>query len=403
MLRQRALQLRNGILRRSGIHSAYLSVRPPRYPGLKLTAKRLRNYYLVKYQRARGSAKILGLPLSLTFEATNVCNLKCPYCFTGDGQIGRKRTMMPMDMYQRLIDELGDYALLIDFYNWGEPLLNKNIYEMIRIAHDKGLSTIISSNFSVPFDRERAEKLVASGLSTIGAGIDGAHQNSLEQYRVGANFELIMENIRLLVEAKRELNSTTPDIVWSFHVFEHNQGEIEEARAAATELGINFFATKGWVAGDEWDSGSDVLFPPNTDPSSERCKYLWEYAIVNNDGGVAPCAGSFYREDDYDVIGEKTFREVWNNQQFQDARRLFKSRADAPKRTEKLICHDCPYTIVWEDYQRHRSEGHSKDSFEPGYTTNDWFNYFFQQRPGDENSTELENAIELNSVDKSPS
>ena len=155
MLRQRALQLRNGILRRSGIHSAYLSVRPPRYPGLKLTAKRLRNYYLVKYQRARGSAKILGLPLSLTFEATNVCNLKCPYCFTGDGQIGRKRTMMPMDMYQRLIDELGDYALLIDFYNWGEPLLNKNIYEMIRIAHDKGLSTIINRNFSVPVGRER--------------------------------------------------------------------------------------------------------------------------------------------------------------------------------------------------------------------------------------------------------
>lgn len=403
MLRHRAVQLRNGFLRRSGIHSAYLSVRPPRYPGLKLTAKRLLNYHLAKFQRARGNIKVRGYPLLLTFEATNVCNLHCPYCFTGDGQVGRERTMMPMDMYQRLMDELGDYALLIDFYNWGEPLLNKNIYEMIRIAHDKGLATIISSNFSVPFDKERAEKLVASGLSTIGAGIDGAHQNSLEQYRVGSNFELIMENIKLLVEAKRTLNSTTPDIIWSFHVFEHNQDEIEEARAAASGLGINFFATKGWVAGDEWDSASDVFFPPNTDPSAERCKYLWEYAIVNNDGGVAPCAGSFYREDDYDVIGEKTFREVWNNQQFQDARRLFTSRADAPVRSKDLICHDCPHTIVYENYQRHRGQGHSKDSFDPVLTTNDWFNYFFQRGNDKKNTPQLENAIDIKPVDTPPS
>ena len=181
MLRHRAVQLRNGVLRRSGIHSAYLSVRPPRYPGLKLTAKRLLNYYLAKFQRARGNIKVRGYPLLLTFEATNVCNLHCPYCFTGDGQIGRKRTMMPMDMYQRLIDELGDYALLIDFYNWGEPLLNKNIYEMVGLASGRGISTIISTNFSVTFDQKRAEKLVNSGLAILGAGIDGASQETYEQ------------------------------------------------------------------------------------------------------------------------------------------------------------------------------------------------------------------------------
>ncbi len=381
MLKQRAAQLRSVLLRRTGAHRAYLALRPPRYPGLKLTARRFLNYYLVKVQRARGNIKVLGFPISLTFEATNVCNLNCPYCFTGDGEVGRKRTMMPMDMYQRLIDELGDHALLIDFYNWGEPLLNKNIYEMIRLASDKGLSTIISSNFSVPFDSERAEKLVASGLAAIGAGIDGARQQSLEQYRVGANFDLVMENIRLLVEAKRKLKSTTPDICWSFHVFEHNQHEVDEARAAAAELGISFFASKGWVAGDEWESGSEITFPPNSNPSAERCKYLWEYAIVNNDGGVAPCAAAFYREDDYDSIVDKSFKEVWNNQQFQDARWLFRSRANAPQHAKDLICHDCPYTVVWENYQQHVAQGNSKDSFQPGSTTNDWFNYFFERRP----------------------
>jgi radical SAM protein with 4Fe4S-binding SPASM domain len=322
-----------------------------------------------------------GYPLSLTFEATNVCNLRCPYCFTGAGEQGRIRSMMPLDLYHRLLDELGDYALEIDFYNWGEPLLNKNIYEMIRLAADRGIATIISSNLSVPFDSERAEKLVASGLAAIGAGIDGARQESLEQYRVGASFEKVMANIKLLIEAKEKLRSETPAITWSFHVFDHNKQEIAEARRMANALGIRFTATKGWVAGEEQDPQGESEFPIGTAPTSARCKYLWSYAIVNNDGRVAPCAACFYEEDDYGSVAESTFIDVWNNEKFQEARRLYHSRQQASACGKSLVCFDCPYTLVWEDYQQHRASGKRKSDFRPRFTTNDWFNYFFLRRP----------------------
>jgi len=371
------------LLQRAGVYrtmkDACDAARPPRYPGLRLTPKRLLNYWAVKYQRAHGHTRLLGYPLSLTFEATNVCNLRCPHCFTGAGEVGRERSMMSMELYRRLLDELGDYALQMDFYNWGEPLLNKNIYEMIRLASSKGISTTISTNFSIPFDRARAEALVSSGLHAIGAGIDGARQQSLEQYRVGADFEKVVGNMKLLVEAKRSLGSDTPLICWSFHVFEHNREEVEEARSMARELGVEFEASKGWVAGDEWDPGSEFRFPAGTAPSSERCKYLWSYAVVNNDGGVAPCAASFYEEDDYGSVTQGSFRQVWNNEKFQEARRLFRSRS-ASLHGNDLICRDCPYTIVWEDYRGHLARGLSKASFASGYTTNDWFNYFFQRR-----------------------
>ena len=372
------------------------------WPGLRLTPKRLLNYWSVKYQRAHGHTELLGYPLSLTFEATNVCNLRCPYCFTGAGEVGRERTMMPMELYRRLLDELGDYALQIDFYNWGEPLLNKNIYEMVRLASDKGLSTVISTNFSVPFDRARAEALVSSGLAALGAGIDGTHQESLEQYRVGASFEKIMHNVKLLTDAKQALGSDTPLICWSFHVFEHNRDEVELARSMAEELGISFEATKGWVAGKEWDPESEFTFPANTAPTSRQCKYLWEYAIVNNDGRVAPCTASFYQEDDYGSVQEMTFKQAWNNRNFQEARRLFRSR-DASEHGKGLICHDCPYTIVWENYQRHLAQGLPKSSFDPVYTTNDWFNYFFDRRSLKRDGSGADSMIDLQAVDARPS
>ena len=86
----------------------------------------------VRPRDRRGHAKLLARPTALTLEATNVCNLKCPFCFTGVGEVTRERGMMPMERYRRLIDELGGHALLVEFYNWGEPFLNPEIFDMIR-------------------------------------------------------------------------------------------------------------------------------------------------------------------------------------------------------------------------------------------------------------------------------
>jgi radical SAM protein with 4Fe4S-binding SPASM domain len=375
-------RFRSALWRKSGLGRLYRWVMPPNYPGLRLTWKRFLNYQHSRFEQWRGHTKLRAHPLTLTFEATNVCNLHCPYCFTGVGEVGRTRSMMAMDHYERLLDELGDRALMLDFYNWGEPLLNKKIYEMIEMASSRGISTVISTNFSVPFDEERADKLVASRLAALGLSIDGASQETLEVYRVGASLETILENLRLLVDAKRRAGSELPHITWAFHVFDHNQHEVEQARAMARDLGVTFTATKGWVEGDEWDKAAAYAFPSWTEPTSRRCKYLWSYAVVNNDGRVAPCAATFYESDDFGDAQGADFRAVWNNERFQQARSLFRSRDQASAEAKESICYECPYTVVWDDYQVHRQKGLPKSAFRERYNTNDWFNYFFEKRPG---------------------
>jgi MoaA/NifB/PqqE/SkfB family radical SAM enzyme len=379
---------------------------PPRYDGVRLTLKRLLNLYLVRYQQERGHVRLRGYPVILTVEAGNVCNLRCPACFTGAGEVGRVRSFMPLDLYRSLLAELGDYLFSIDFYNWGEPLLSKDIYTMVEEAAGRGISTGISTNFSIPFDAERAERLVRSGLHVLGVSIDGASQESYEQYRVRGDLATVLENCRLVRDAKRRLGSRTPRLVWEYHVFAHNVHEIDQARAMAAELEMEISVEKGWVVGPDWDAKSEFQYVINAAP--KRCDFLWRRAVVNNDGGVAPCCGTFYQEHDFaklaigaSELGQRSFREAWNGEKFLAARRLFRSRAGDSR---DLICYDCPITVMWEKYQRHRAAGGDAADFDVGFSTNDSFNFFFGRRPAaGAHAQEESDLLDLQPVDTRPS
>lgn len=354
---------------------------PPEFEGATPTARRLWNMYKLRWAMNRVAPLLSSYPAKLTIEPTSVCNLQCPACFTGTGEVGRARSPLSLDLYRRLLAEMGDYLWQVEFFNWGEPLLARNIHTMIEEASRRGLSTVISSNFSFPFDAGRAEQLVRSGLAVLGVSIDGARQESYEQYRVGGDLETVLRNCRLVAEAKARLASATPRLVWEFHTFPHNTGDIESARRMAAELGMDFALSKGWVIGPEWDP--DDRWAPREPVMPFPCSWLWHTATINNDGGVAPCCGTFYAEDDLGRMSDdpaQTFFEVWNNARFQAARGLFRRRGDSAAE-RALICHQCPVTIEWERYRAHLASGAGRRGYEITIGRNARYNYFWERRP----------------------
>jgi MoaA/NifB/PqqE/SkfB family radical SAM enzyme len=366
-------------------HPALASLREffalPPWEGARLTPKRLANLYLARWEHRRGRTRLRSHPVKLTVEATNVCNLECPGCYTGVGDIGRTRGHMSLELWRRLLGELGDYLFEVEFYNWGEPLLGRHVFTMIEEATARGISTTVSTNFSLPFDEARAERLVRSGLTVLGVSIDGARQESYERYRVGGDLAKVLSNCRLVADAKRRLGARTPRMVWEFHVFAHNEADVPQARALATDLGMELAIDKGWVIGPEWNPSGDWQF--FNQPKPVRCPFLWGFAVVNNDGGVAPCCGTFFRDDDhgqFDPASPERFHDLWNNARFRTARGLFQAReGDAEAR--RLACFECPNTINWERWKRHRATGGREESFVPGFTNNDVVNYFWRRRP----------------------
>ena len=356
-------------------------------PGVRMTARRLWNLRRLHEDYATGAAKVRAKPIKLVLEATNICNLHCPGCFTGLGENGRVRSSTSLDFYRQILRELGETLMEIEFYNWGEPFLCKSITTMIAEAHEKGIATTICTNFSVPFDEAKAEAVVRSGLSRLSLSLDGATQENYAKYRRGGDLSLALRNAQMVFDAKKRLGSTTPEMIWSFHVFPHNVEEVDGARAKAIEMGFDgYFFSKGLTYEEEWQDTQYSYFPPIYMPI--RCNFLWYYAVIHNDGGVAPCCGSFYREDDLGKLstgpgqpGAASFAEIWNNEAFQGVRGLFASKLKNATAPCGGLCDECPQTLTFQSGLRHVEVGNNPSTFVAAFSPNDGHKYFYGRKP----------------------
>ena len=153
----------------------------------------------------RTSVTVHHAPMFVSVEPANICQLHCPECPVGQRKGERLKVKgertMPMEVFRRVLAEVKETALVMQFYFQGEPLLNTNLPEMIREAHEAGLYTIVSTNAQA-MTKERAEELVSSGLDRIIISMDGLTEETYSAYRVGGDVERCKAAIRWLREAK---------------------------------------------------------------------------------------------------------------------------------------------------------------------------------------------------------
>ncbi len=127
-----------------------------------LSWKKKINFFLAGLNQYLLPSKPIGYPVIAQVEPSNVCNLECALCLTTSINHERKAALLSLETFKKFIDEVGDYLLLIIFWNWGEPFLNPEATDMIRYATDKGILIHSSTNGNVPFSvrdgRKNSEK-----------------------------------------------------------------------------------------------------------------------------------------------------------------------------------------------------------------------------------------------------
>ena len=104
-----------------------------------------------------------GYPISISFEPTTSCNLRCPECPSGLREFTRPTGMLQKDFFRETIDDIHKELLYLIFYFQGEPYLNPDFLDMVKYASDKGIYTATSTNAHYLTD-EKAKKTVESGL-----------------------------------------------------------------------------------------------------------------------------------------------------------------------------------------------------------------------------------------------
>jgi radical SAM protein with 4Fe4S-binding SPASM domain len=318
--------------------------------GLKDKAK---NFLLVEKQKQLRLEEVCGYPYWLTIDPTNFCTLRCPFCPTGQHRNSRTKAMLSLQAFNNVLSELGPYLIHIDFCNWGEPLLNKDIYKMIKFAKEFNIDTKVDSNFNY-FNEKDAQDMVLSGLDRLIVSIDGASQETYSKYRVGGDFRKVMSNLKLLIEKRKQLNRTNPYISWQFLVFRHNEHEIEEARKMAADLGIDsigftkaFIGDKDWIPlNEEYSHYKKEEIKDNESTSGhfksceeKFCNWPWEAIAINPEGSVSACCSVEDEKDDFGNIFRDPFKDIWNNDKYKQARRFIKDKIK--EKTYDNICVGC--------------------------------------------------------------
>lgn len=193
--------------------------------------------YRLKYLLRSNSRVRLGRwenPYIVSIETVLGCNLRCPECAFGGGHITRECGVMSFDTFKLIADKVTPYAKYMYLHSWGEPLLNKDIFNIIDYA-SRICRTNISTN-GMLINEESAERLILSGVGDVIVSIDGVSQEVYEQYRAGGDVNKALNALKLLVE-KNKKHGRPANIIPQFVVFEHNQHEMQLFDSICRELG----------------------------------------------------------------------------------------------------------------------------------------------------------------------
>jgi radical SAM protein with 4Fe4S-binding SPASM domain len=320
-----------------------------------LNATRVYASYLLT--RATGRPIQWGLPVSVAFEPTTSCNLRCPECPSGLRAFTRPTGMMDLSFFRDTIDDICRDTLYLIFYFQGEPYLNPGFLDMVRYAARRKLYTATSTNAHY-LSMENARKTVESGLDRLIISIDGTTQEVYQQYRVGGKLEKVLEGAQNIVHWKKELGSKKPFLVFQFLVVRPNEHQVEEVKKLGRDIGADavWFKT-AQVYDYERDPNGLIptidhfsrysrksdgrVVPKNAKPN--HCWKLWHANVITWDGLVVPCC---FDKDAMHQLGNlrgQRFREVWHNENYRQFRaELLKGRKNID------ICSNCSEgTKVW--------------------------------------------------------
>ncbi len=288
---------------------------------------------------------IWGYPTAVMIEPTNICNLKCPLCPSGNGTLKRAKGYMKLPLFKKVIDEVKDYSTMIILWNQGEPYLNPNINQMVKYATDAGLFTLISTNLNADMN---AEEVVKSGIDSMIVSLDGASQETYNQYRINGQLEKVLSNVKALVQAKKKLKSKTPIIRWQFLVMKHNEHEIEQIKEMAKSLEVDQLSFKTI----QIYTKEDIKYLPDNpkyrryDISGDnfeikfkmenKCRRMWQQPVVNWNGDVAICC--FDKDIQFPVgnVDNQSLLSIWQGPAFQKMRNAILTNRKAFE-----ICRNC--------------------------------------------------------------
>lgn len=327
-------------------------------------------YLKLPYYLLMKPLKLGNGPLHLQVEPTDACNQKCVMCYRD--RLIDKPARMSLDQFKKVIDDVKPSKVNIS--GLGEPMLNKDIFPMVRYAKSKKIGVTFPTNLTLA--SRHVEEIVDSGIDVIKASLDAADAETYKKVRGTDHFDKVMDAIRGINELKAKRGLSKPHIRINYALQKSNLDELIDMTRMAVDLEaeamyiqyldyVEVGDLKDELIGDMdfkhlrevlekvqkmadaskietnisiWLRDLELYKSKMLSMGSEmsltrKCLFPWLSTFIEANGDVKACP-IFTRKRHEGKMGnifEKPFMDIWNGEAYQDIRR-------------KLRAGDRPYT-----------------------------------------------------------
>jgi AdoMet-dependent heme synthase len=182
-------------------------------------------------------------PYVVSWNLTYRCNLACEHCYLDAGgtpQVGTEnfsdRSELGTEECFRVIDEIAAFAPeCITILTGGEPLLRRDILEIVRRASERGLWVVVGTN-GVRITENVARQLAAAGARGLSLSLDALDPDRHDRFR------RVRGAWRNTVEGAEILNRTGLPFIVQTTAGSHNVGELD----AIADFAHSRLAAKVW-------------------------------------------------------------------------------------------------------------------------------------------------------------
>lgn len=300
-----------------------------------------RSLLLSSYCYFKGRTKLPYSPLEVFIEPTNFCNLECIICPHSSG-LKREKGFMAMEIFKRIIDQAAEAKALKVTLNFaGEPLMNRNIFDMIALAKSKNLYTRIHTNATL-LSEEYSRKIIESGLDELSFSFDDARKDVYEKIRVNASYEKTLANIKAFLKKREDLGTKKPfTIIQRIVLKDFNSADPQDDNYQKLFAGthVDKFHT---IFAHNW-AGNCPEHIEKGQYGSEKsaCRALWQRFVVGWDGKVFACCNEMNGKLTVGDLNASGLLDIWNGPQMTELRNIMvKGRYG-----EIEACKDCDVLV----------------------------------------------------------
>ena len=297
--------------------------------------------YRKKWNLASNFDLELDFPLQLDFELNNNCNLRCKMCTWSVEKI-TKTTYFPVEKFKEIITDgvrHGLAALDLSFVN--EPLIRKDLPDLIRFAREAGILDVGFNTNAVLLDENYAESLLSSGLTRIQFSLDAYSPETYANVRRGGNYEKVIKHILSFMEKKNKKGVKGIVTAVSFVRMSINESEWNAFSRFWSDK-VDYILLREYLSPYGADSANfqdkKKLFAEKKHVAEQfKCNKPWQRLIVRSDGTVLPCCTFQAVHLPMGNVFSQSIGEIWHSKKMKYLRNIHRDG----KYYKNKICFEC--------------------------------------------------------------